>query len=413
MTHKSIVIFGAGRIGRGFVADLFHAAGYHLIFVDQATGLIAGLTAAGRYTVVRAVSADERHDQVIAGYQAFTTDQADEVAAAVAAADLLAVAVFPQDFPAVARHLIPGLERRRSLRPEAALDILLCTNLTHAATQFRARLDEALPPELAAYAAGRIGIVETLVMRMAVDPPAEVRQREPLLVWTNGFDELPVDRHGFKGAIPPVAGLRPVDDMRAEELRKLYTYNTCHAALAYLGALAGHTRPVECLADPRVRAEVEGVLDEVSRALQAACGFPAGDMAIWIERVLRQTDNPTLGDTVARHGADPRRKLKRADRLVGPALLARQHGIRPTHLARAIAAAFLYRNPDDPGAVYVQERVAAVGLPAAVRELCELTAAEEDLVEMIVAAYDATITCGPSARIASTSAGGAPLSVTR
>jgi mannitol-1-phosphate 5-dehydrogenase len=140
---------------------------------------------------------------------------------------------------------------------------------------------------------------------------------------------------------------------------------------------------VDCLADSVVRAGVEGALDEIGRALQAEYGFSPEEMAHWNAAVLQQTDNPTLGDTVARHGADPRRKLKRADRLVGPALLARKHGITPRYLARAIAAGFLYADPGDSGAVFVQERIAAVGVLAAVREVCELVDGEEDLVESI------------------------------
>jgi len=383
MSDASVVIWGAGRIGRGFAADLFHAAGYHLVLVDQSAELVDRLRRARRFTVVRAEDAAHRVDQIITTYTALATSQVEEVAAAVAAADSLALAVFPQVFPGVAGQLIPGLRRRQAERPEAALDIILCTNLAHAAARFEQALQAALPADLHEYASRRVGLVESLVMRMVADPPAELQQAEPLLVWTNGFGEFPVDRHAFKGSPPALPGLRLVEDMRAEETRKLYTYNMCHAVLAYQGARRGHVRTVDCLADPQVRAEAEGALAEVSRALELEYGFLASDMARWNERVLRQTDNPTLGDTVARHGADPRRKLKRADRLVGPALLARKHGVCPLHLLRAIAAALVFRNPADPGAVYVQERIAAAGLAAAVRELCELAAAEEDLVAAI------------------------------
>jgi mannitol-1-phosphate 5-dehydrogenase len=141
------------------------------------------------------------------------------------------------------------------------------------------------------------------------------------------------------------------------------------------------------LHDPSVRAEAEGALAEVSRALQLAYGFGAEEMARWNENVLRQTDNPTLGDTVARHGADPRRKLRRTDRLVGPALLVRQYGGPPVYLSRAIAAAFYFHNPGDPGAEYVQQRLAKLGIEAAVSELCNLNKDEEDLVRLIVEAY--------------------------
>jgi mannitol-1-phosphate 5-dehydrogenase len=385
--QQTIVIWGAGRIGRGFMADLFGGAGYRVVLVDQNAALVEALRAAGRYTVVRAESERRRHDEVISGYRALATGDGAEIAAEIERADLLAVAVFPKDFAGVARDLAPGLERRLIAHPALSMDILMATNLPDAAHRFRTLLLEALPPRLREDAEKRVGVVDTLVIRMVPDAPAEQRLRDPLLVWTNGMAELPVDRHAFRGPIPPVPGLRLVDDMRAEETRKLYTYNMCHAALAYLGAWRGHRLTVGCLADPAVRADAEGALDEAGRALHAGYGFSADEMVRWNAGVLEQTDNPTLGDTVARQGADPRRKLKRADRLVGPALLAREHAIAPLHLARAIAAAFLYEDPGDPGAVLVQEAVATRGLPDAVRDVCELTDDEVDLIEMITEAY--------------------------
>lgn len=385
--QQSIVIWGAGRIGRGFIADLFHAAGWHLVLVDQSAALVDALRAAGHYTVVRASSADQRETVDIAGYEALTTAQATAVTTAVTEADLLAVAVFPDAFPAVTRELADALLARRTARPEAPLDILLCTNLSHPGPQFRALLHDALPATAQAYGGAKIGVVETLVIRIAPDPPAELHERDPLLVWTNGYPELPVDRAAFVGSIPAVPGLRPVADMRAEERRKLYTYNAFHATLAYLGALYGYELIAECMADLSVRGEATAALDEAGRALQAEYGFSDEEMARWVADVIRHTDNPVLGDTVRRYGADPRRKLRREDRLVGPALLARAHGIRPTHLVEAIAAALRFDPPGDPSASTVRKKVENLGVRAAVQELCGLTEDEHSLVMSIVRAY--------------------------
>ena len=177
------------------------------------------------------------------------------------------MAVFPQDLPGVAQQLVPGLVLRKVERPDAVLDIILFTNLFHAAIQFQALLLEALPADMQAYAARQIGVVESLVIRMVAEAPAELQQRQPLLVWTNGYSELPVDRHGFRGEPPQISGLRLVDDMRAEEMRKFYTYNMYHAVLAYQGVQRGYTLALQCLHDVQVRAEAEGALAEVSRAL--------------------------------------------------------------------------------------------------------------------------------------------------
>ncbi len=386
MEQKRVVIWGAGRIGRGLVADLFHAGGYHITFVDCASKLVEQLRAAGRYTVVRLEGAGRRTEQVIDHYVALTTDQDDEVAAAIVAADVVAVAIFAQDFPAAGQQLARHASRRRTERPDAPLDILVCANLLRAGPQFRAALFDALPLDARPYVERQIGVVETVVMRAAVDMPADARDKAPLDVWTDGYTDWPAEQRAFRGDVPRVPGLRLVDDIYAEGMRKLYVANMFHAALAYLGALHDHVRIVDALADPWVRAQAEGALQEASLALQAEHGFSADDMADWICKLLTRVDNPALGDTVARIGADPRRKLRRSDRLVGPALLARRHGIRPVNLAGAVAAGLLYVNPSDPGAVYVQGRIAELGLRAAARELCELAEDEDDLLDMILAA---------------------------
>jgi mannitol-1-phosphate 5-dehydrogenase len=401
---KTIVIWGAGRIGRGFVADLFGAAGWHLVLVDRSPELIERLRQAGRYTVVRMGGGVTRAE--IGGYTALTTAQADDVAAAVARADLLAVAVFPDSFAEVARQLASALLARREARPDAPLDVLLCANVTHPAPQFRRLLQDALPAGARAYGQSRVGIVETLVIRIAPDPPADLRASDPLLVWTNGYPELPVDRRAFQGPLPSVAGLRPVDDMRAQERRKLYTYNTFHAALAYLGALRGHALIAACMADGDVRAGAEAALAEAASAVQAEYGFPPDEMARWVEEVIRHTDNPELGDTVRRFGADPARKLRREDRLVGPALMALGHGLPAAHLARAIGAALHFGAANfgaadpgaadpgaadpgaaDPGAAEVQRQIETLGVERAVRALCGLGDEEGDLAADVVRAY--------------------------
>jgi len=107
MSNQAIVIWGAGRIGRGFVGDLFDAAGYRIVLVDQSKALIERLRQVGRYTVVWARGADQRQDRTITDFSALTTAQTNEVSAAVAEADLVAVAVFPKDFPDVA-PLVPS-----------------------------------------------------------------------------------------------------------------------------------------------------------------------------------------------------------------------------------------------------------------------------------------------------------------
>jgi mannitol-1-phosphate 5-dehydrogenase len=385
--EKTIVIWGAGRIGRGLVADLFNAAGYRIVLVDKSPDLVRQLCDSGRYTVVRAPQADRLEETTIEGYAALVTTETEKVDTAVAQASLIAVAVYPDQFQAVADELGPFLLHRRKERPDIPLDILLCTNLLHAGPRFQSALERSIPREARDYLHQSVGFVETLVIRIVPAPPEAVQRRDPLLVWTNGYPELPADRHGFRGPIPQVPALRMVDDMRAEETRKIYTYNLVHAVLAYQGARWGYDLIVDCMTDPRVRAEAEGALDETSHALRAEYGYTAEAMSAWTKEVLEQTDNPMLGDTVKRYAAGSRRKLGRDDRLVGPALLALKHGLEPRHIINAIASALRYVDASDAETTDVQETISRLGLHGAIGEICGLTSTDDALVASIVRAY--------------------------
>ncbi len=122
----------------------------------------------------------------------------------------------------------------------------------------------------------RVGIVESLVIRMAPDVPKELLSENPLFVLTDDYLELPVDKHAFKAFkdnIPNVPCLKPVDNMRARETRKLFTYNLAHAVLSYIGATRGYKSLTEALSDGEVRFFAEKALEEVSFGLSGEFGF--------------------------------------------------------------------------------------------------------------------------------------------
>jgi C_GCAxxG_C_C family probable redox protein len=175
--------------------------------------------------------------------------------------------------------------------------------------------------------------------------------------------------------------------MRAEEQRKMFTYNLAQAVLGYHGARFGHATLSACMADAGIQKEMLDALEESSQALQAAYGFTTADMQHWISGVTAQVNNPQLGDTVQRICADPIRKLDKNDRLVGAARLANQHHLPAHALARAIAAALHYQDDSDASSVSMQRTIEALGIRAAVQQICGLTAAEASLINSIVEAY--------------------------
>jgi len=386
MGGKELVIWGAGKIGRGFVADLFQSAGYGLTFVDADGNAVDKLRSAGKYLVMRIPGKEGITETVIKDFRIYTAQDHDPVSAALSNSELLAVCVFPAVFPDVAAALVPEIEGRARAKTDKVLDILICANTNHPSAQMKAAFSGKLSAAGQKYFDEKVGLIDTAVMRMAISPSEEQLKRDQNIVVTNGYEEMPVDETAFRGAKPDVPALVFVKDMRAEETRKMYTYNMLHALYAYVGKTQGQEYVYECTQNPVVEAIAEGAIDEVGAALSKEFGYSPEEMARWKGLVLRNMANPTLMDKLVRVGGDPERKLKRTDRLVGPALLCRKNGILPFFLTKAIAAGFVFDAPGDPSSAKILAAVEKGGIKAAVKEFCGLDK-ELDLIQAIAVEY--------------------------
>ena len=72
--------------------------------------------------------------------------------------------------------------------------------------------------------------------------------------------------------------------------------------------------------------------------------------------------NRALKDTVARVGADPVRKLRRNDRIVGAALFAIEQGVDPAPIVKGILAALKFDRAEDATAPEIQKALKENGI---------------------------------------------------
>jgi mannitol-1-phosphate 5-dehydrogenase len=242
-------------------------------------------------------------------------------------------------------------------------------------------------PDASDYLESRIGVVEALIRVGATDPPEDERAEEPALVWTGGPGVLHVDEDAFKGPIPDVPGLVLVHDPARQSMIKIWLGNMAHGYLAYRGYVQGHEYIHECANDPIVTADVEAAMKESAAALVADGRMTESEAAERVSEFPRRANNPEYRDTVRRVAADPRRKLSRDNRFVGPLLLARRYGLPFQNLARAAACALHFALPQDEEAMWIQQRIREVGLRPTTFQVCGLHADEGDVVDAIMAEY--------------------------
>ncbi|TVR31762.1 MAG: hypothetical protein EA404_09535 [Spirochaetaceae bacterium] len=387
------VQFGAGNIGRGFMGQLLHEAGYHITFIDAAVDLVTALEAEGRYPL-RVLDAEQgaAQDLVIDNFSAVLVTDRARTDAAIAAADVVFTAVGVRYLGEIAPVLVSGLRARRAM-DAPPLDVYLCENLLDAAGQLCNAVSALISEDERGWLQRRVGFVGTSVARMVPVLPSELRAGQPLLVVADGYHKLPYDAAARRAPQPPIDGMYAVPDFAAEGERKLFIYNMAHAALAYLGHQLGLQYVHQTFDDAAAMQLFRGALDEACAGLAAARPgvFSADQLAETRADILLRFANPMLQDTIDRVGRDPIRKLGRSDRLVGCALMCLRGGVRPHNITAICAAALRYDRAGDPDAERLQTMIRDRGPAQALAGVSGLDPSgdpDRKLISMVMKHYD-------------------------
>lgn len=356
MTLKRALVFGAGKIGRGFIGHLLHRAGHRLTFVDPARPLVDELNRKGAYPLF-VLGAPEK-DEVIGGIRAIALGDDAAVTRAVAEHSLFATAAGGANLESVGAALGRGLLARHRAGDTSPVNVIICENYKDPAAIVRRAVESqgVSDPAFVAWSRKSLGIAESQVLRSCIEPTDAQRAADALSIQVQDWWTLPCDADAFRGPVPEVPGLAPRRNFQNELIRKVYTYNCSNATISYLGFLRGHHMLHEAANDPDILAVAERVYDETGAALIAEFGFDPAEQKALQSLAISKYQDRRIADPIERNGRDAARKLSPTDRLVGPANLAIKHGGRPEALALAIAAAAHYTLSNDPGT----QRVAAV-----------------------------------------------------
>ncbi len=382
---RSVVMFGAGCVGRGFLGQLLTESGYALTFVEIDAPLMEALNARRAYTL-RLVDNDWSEDLVIPVAQTHYSQADEPLLTALAETSLVTTAVGVRSLPDIAPILAAGIVRRAECNVAAPLNVLICENMQDASATFRAMVLHPVPVAHHAYAAAHVGFVDVVIGRTIPKPTPAMHAADCSLIIADAYKKLPVNRPRFVGPLPEIVGLIPTDNFTAYIERKLYLHNCGHAILGYLGYLRGHRLSAEALEDPVIDDVLTRAFHEVRAGFLSVYGMDAAELDTYIAELLINFANRALADTVVRLARDPLRKLGPQERLVGAARLAEKTGVTPEALSLAIAAAYRFDDAEDPLAVALQRRIAAEGLTAVITDVSSIQH-NEPLGELVQQQY--------------------------
>ncbi|MBD3304975.1 mannitol-1-phosphate 5-dehydrogenase [candidate division KSB3 bacterium] len=379
---RTLVLFGAGNIGRSFIGQLFSRAGYEVVFVDIDDRLIQALNHHRRYRVI--IKRNDQPDETlwITNVRGVHGTDRERVSKEIADAAVLATAVGKTALPHILPSIAQGLLRRWQQHGERPLDIIMAENFRNAADYAAQKLKQHLPAEYPFELL--VGLVETSIGKMVPIMREEDIARDPLWIFAEAYNQLIVDAHGFNNPIPPIPGIAPQQNMKAFVDRKLFIHNLGHAATAYFGYQhdPAFVYIYEPLAIPDLFQNVRQCMLQAARALHAEYpeDLPMAALIEHIDDLLSRFQNRALGDTIFRVGRDLPRKLHKDDRLVGAMLLAKKHGCACDLIAEAVRAACQFRARDEHGRLFpadkeFAEQVYPRGLDYILTHVCQLSRA--------------------------------------
>ncbi|HHU52461.1 MAG TPA: mannitol-1-phosphate 5-dehydrogenase [Clostridiaceae bacterium] len=365
--------FGAGNIGRGFIGLVLVQNGYQLTFSDVMKDLVTLLKKDKAYEVIIADGSGEKIK--VEGFNAiYSPEETEELKKAIVETDLITMAVGPRIVPIIAKSCVEGIkERLAQSEPEIKpLNIIACENAVGATDLFKEALLAELNEEQKELALKHIGFPNSAVDRIV---PAQ-NNENPLDVKVEPFFEWAIEKHKLIGEVPEMQDVHYVDDLTPYVERKLFTVNTGHATSAYFGLLSGYLSVDQAMADEKIEKQVRDVLSETSEyILKTYSIFDAAEHQEYVDTIIERFKNPEISDALQRVGRGPIRKISRGDRFVKPALGLLDYGIKPINIARALAAALRFDNPEDPESKELQDFLADHSIKETLIKYSEL---EED-----------------------------------
>ena len=319
---NNILIYGAGAIGRGYLAPLLQQYGIGISFVDTNDQLISELKLRRSYRTAITGKSDYKFVNV-------SVDDAflfgEEIC--VEEYDLVFSCVGPNNCYDLAEDL------------KLAKAVISCENDMATVNGLKKLTGN---PNI------YFGIPDVITSNTA---PAELLVEDPLMVVTEQ-GMLVLEKGDY--ALPEVILQAGPDELHMHWMCKLFIHNAPHAIVAYLGWLKGYTYIHEAMADSDINEVVVGSISEITNGVIAA-GFAEKNYANnYKEKELKRFSNALLYDTIKRVAREPLRKIAYDNRLVLGLRIALFNGQLPVNTAKGLKAALLYGEENDDEAAYLQ-----------------------------------------------------------
>ena len=360
--NKKAVHFGAGKIGRGFIAELLHDSGYEVIFGDVVDELVDLVNKEHEYPLFLI---DHNYEEKIIDHVVAYSNikNPEKLIDAMCEAEIITTSVMATNLPKVAPLITEGLKKRLKENKNKAI-VMACENAMMGTDILKKAMIETnilSEEELDSIAV----FPNTAVDRMVFGGVHNGKEG----IEVGDAYELVIEKNKLIDPnYEPIKGAEYVDDLMMYLQRKIYIINCGHAIAGYYGqALKGYEIVQDSLRDPELIPQIREAMLESASALEKKYGFTHESLVDYMETMMvKRFTTPGVVDPISRVSREPIRKIAPNDRIMGPANNCEEYGLDNTYLLKGVACALKFKSEGDAQAEELQNFIKENGVEEAI-----------------------------------------------
>ena len=290
---KLAIHFGAGNIGRGFIAPVLQDNGFEVIFVDVDNTLISKLNSIKKYNVSN-FSKSKENNILVENFSAIKLNNLSELESALSKADLISTSVGPD-------HLSSVLSRIANVELEKRAVFIAFENKYRASS--------------IAYKEAKLDIDKLEIIDAVVDKIVPPQSMESLDVVVEEFGSIVLEEQAFKPLEP--SEVVTYGDYEKEFIKKLWILNGFHLQLAYFG-LANKNKFMHELFVGNKNIEFSKKAIESLTEAYTLFDKNAENIDAYKETIFNRFSEPEVKDELLRVARNPLIKFNQSERFHAP-----------------------------------------------------------------------------------------------
>ncbi|WP_067143187.1 mannitol-1-phosphate 5-dehydrogenase [Oceanivirga salmonicida] len=374
--------FGAGNIGRGFIAQILNDNNYEINFVDIDDTIINELKNRDTYNIK--ILDKNVIEKVINNFNGIHIKNEKKLLYKVLLeSELITTAIGPNVLPIIAKDIAEAFKIKYKENNTKKLDVIACENMIDGSSFLQKKIFEYLNEKEKEFILKYVAFPNAAVDRIV----PQQSHKDKLLVEVEKFSEWIIEELKIK--VPDnknIKGVHYVSDLSPYIERKLFTVNTGHAALSYIANYKGIKIVNEGLKDKSIKNQLLLVLNETKELLLKKWNFNKKDLTDYVNNVIKRFENPYIIDETSRVCRTPIRKLGYNERFIKPIRECKERGLEINNLATICSYILKYRSVDDQQSLELEKMLNEIPVEKVFKQITGLE--DDEIINLVVKNYN-------------------------